>query len=240
MTPTHAPSPCVEVGCFNLATVKGRCPQCQLIRGGGRVTYDKQRGSARERGYDKRWEKRRRWHLEAEPFCRVCGVPGNEVDHVIPHRGAQWLFDLKGNLQTLCKHHHTTKTVAERKIPLGLMYPLDLPEAPHYRPTRVLCGPLVDQLEERTDLVIDGTGQELGERNELLRKHLNLRTRTPFTFIVAAPRTAERAFWSYVMDCEAKLQEPPVEWAVDGRPPEWWADFLLDAKAEEAMARRLS
>ena len=239
MTPVHAPSPCVEVGCFNLAIHKGRCAQCQ-IQAPTRTAYDQRRGSARERGYDRKWERRRRWHLEAEPFCRVCGGPGNEVDHVIPHRGAQWLFDLKGNLQTLCEHHHAKKTAAERTIPIGLMYPLDLPEPPHYRPIRVLCGPTVDHPQERTDIVIDGTGQELEERNRLLRKHLLARTRTPFTFVVAAPRTAERAYWSYVMDVEAELQEMPMEWAIEGHPSKWWAEYMLDAKAEEAMSRRLS
>lgn len=240
MTPTHASTPCVEHGCFNLATHKGRCSQCNLIRGGNRVAYDQKRGSPRERGYDSAWEKRRRWHLKAEPFCRQCGKPGNQVDHVIPHRGEKWLFDLKGNLQTLCERHHQNKTAAERSIPIGMMYPLDLPEPPHYRPIRVLCGPSVDRPDETTDLLVDGSKAELELRNERLRAHLHLRTRTPFTFVVAAPRTAERAFWSYVMDCDAELVEPPIEWAVDGHPKDWWDEYMLDARAEEAMARRLS
>ena len=157
---------------------------------------------------------------------------------MIPHGGARWLFDLKGNVQTLCKQHHTKKTVHERTIPIGMMYPLDLPEPPHHRPTRVLCGPVVARPDERTDIVVDGSVDELKERNQLLRKHLNLRTRTPFTFVVAAPRTAERAFWSDVMGCDAELMMS-VEEAVDGRPPEWWADYMLDQRAEAAMARRL-
>ena len=240
MSPTHAPSPCVEVGCFALATHKGRCAPCQLIRGGARGPYDQARGSARERGYDRKWERRRRRHLEAEPFCRACTKPGNEVDHVIPHRGAQWLFDLDGNLQTLCKSDHMKKTMAERALPIDTMYPLDLPEPPHYRPIRVLCGPSVERPTECTDIPLDGAWGELEERNELLRKHLELQTETPFTFIVAAPRTAERAYWSHVMDCTAELIEPPIEFAVQGQPKAWWDDFMMDGRAEEAMARRLS
>ena len=239
MTPVHAPTPCVEAGCYNLATRQGRCAQCLLLQGGPRGPYDRHRGGPRERGYDRKWEKRRKWHLEAEPFCRECGKPGREVDHVIPHRGVEWLFELKGNLQTLCKAHHTRKTAAERAIPIGMMYPLDLPEPPHYRPVRVLCGPTVPHPDGETDTVVDGGADELEKRNALLKKHLFARTRTPFTFIVAAPRTAERAFWSYVLDVEVELVEPPIEWAVDGHPPAWWSEYLLDARAEEAMARRL-
>ncbi len=239
MTPYHAATPCLEQGCYRDATVRGRCAECQLLQGGERVAYDKRRGSPRERGYDRAWEKRRKAWLEIEPFCRTCGHQGNQVDHVIPHRGARWLFDLVGNLQTLCRAHHTQKTARERTIPIGMRYPLDLPEAPHYRPVRVLCGPTVEHPAERTDIVVDGAHHELEERNGLLRKHLHARTRTPLTFIVAAPRTAERAFWSYVLDVEAELQAPPIEWVVDGHPGPWWGEYMLDARAEEAMARRI-
>lgn len=237
MSPTHAPSPCVEPGCFHLATHKGRCAQCQLIiRGGGRVAYDQQRGSARERGYGRAWEKRRKRHLEAEPFCRSCTHPGKAVDHVIPHRGVQWLFDLEGNLQTLCLGCHTKKTMAERTIPIGMMYPLDLPEPPHYRPTRVLCGPALGYTN-----VVDGGGvlvwnSTLGPA--LLATFLEEVTDVPFTLLVDAPRTAERAFWSHVMDCTAKLIEPPPEWLAQGEPKAWWDDFMLDGRAEAAMRRR--
>ena len=240
MSPTHAPSPCVEVGCFALATHKGRCAPCQLIRGGARGPYDQARGSARERGYDRKWERRRRQHLEAEPFCRVCTKPGNQVDHVIPHRGAEWLFDLKGNLQTLCKGDHTKKTGAERTMAIDAMYPLDLPEPPHYRPTRVVCGPSLAELTIEGDHVVIPTSSHLGLRHKLLCAHLLQDTSVLLVLSVPAPRTAERAFWSHVMDCEAELIVPPIEFAVQGQPEAWWDDFMMDGRAEEAMARRLS
>ena len=238
MSPTHAPSPCLESGCFELATHKGRCERCQLAkfsiakRPGAHVPA---RVSARERGYDQKWEKRRRRHLEAEPFCRArgCGKPGNQVDHVIPHRGVNWLFVLEGNLQTLCRRHHAQKSNRERTIPIGMMYPLDLPDPPHGRPIRVLCGPFIDHPGGGTDLVVDGPPHLLEQRNEFLRDELLLVTERPLTFIISAPRTAERAFWSHVMGCEAELVEPPK-----GHATEWWADFMMDSRAEEAMARR--
>ncbi len=237
MTPTHAQAPCVEPGCFNLATYKGRCATCQLIRGAARGAYDQARGSARERGYDRKWERRRRRHLEAEPFCRTCGKPGNEVDHVIPHRGVQWLFDLEGNLQTLCKGDHTAKTMAERStIPIEMMYPLDLPEPPHYRPTRLLCGPSLKFTDTEGGGVLVWEGS-LGPT--MLARFLEEEVATTFTLLVPAPRTAERAFWSHVMDCKAELVEPPVEWLVQGQPKAWWDAFMLDGRAEEAMARRV-
>lgn len=238
MSPTHAPTPCVEQGCYRLSTYKGRCAECNRLKGGGRVAYDQRRGSARDRGYDKAWEKRRKAWLQLEPFCRTCGKPGNHVDHVIPHRKVKWLFDLKGNLQTLCERHHQNKTAAERTIPIGMMYPLDLPKAPHYRPTRLTCGPKAapHDLED----FVDGHVLTYEVRNELLRVQLSDRTHVPLLLDLPAPRTAERAFWSYVLDCPAELQEPPIEWAVDGSPSEWWADFMLDARAEVAIESRLS
>lgn len=231
MTPTHAPSPCLESGCFGLAIYKGRCARCQFA---GPPMHEFARPSARERGYDQKWEKRRRRHLEAEAFCRECGKPGNQVDHVIPHRGVDWLFKLEGNLQTLCKHHHAKKTNRERTIPIGMMYPLDLPEPPHARPTRILCGPFIGHPGKGTDIVVDGPPHLLEERNKLLREELLTRGETPLTFIVGAPRIAERAFWSHVMGCEARLIEPP-----SGHGKQWWSEYMLDRRAEEAMARRL-
>ncbi len=244
MSPIHAATPCLETGCYKLATIRGRCAECQLLQGGVRVTYDRLRGSPRERGYDRAWEKRRKAWLELEPFCRTCGDLGNQVDHVIPHRGARWLFDLGGNLQTLCLQHHTSKTMKERSIPIGMMYPLDLPEAPHYRPTRVVCGPglLTVRLQEGEDEldVVYGDAKDLDSRNREIGDALRRETDVAVVLTVAAPRTAERAFWSYVLDAPAELQEPPIEWAVDGHPKEWWSAYMLDGKAEEAMARRLS
>ncbi len=239
MMPTHAPTPCLESGCFNLAIRGrgGRCAQCLLVHGGPRGPYDQQRGSARERGYNRAWEKRRKAWLELEPFCRLCGAPGKEVDHVIPHRGARWLFDLKGNLQTLCKADHTKKTSRERTIPIGMMYPLDLPEAPHYRPTRLLCGPSLGDGVKDTDEVLEL--DYFTDRGKALTPYLQEETDTGLTVLIAAPRTAERAFWSYVLDVEAELQEPPIEWVVDAHPRGWWTPYMIDSKAEEAMAKRL-
>lgn len=223
MTPAKAPTPCMEPLCPNLATHGGRCSSCRSEHETTR------RGSARERGYDSAWERRRWRHLEIEPWCRVCGLPGKDVDHVIPHRGARWLFDLEGNLQTLCHRHHTRKTMHEATIPIGIMYPLELPEP--RRPVRLYCGP---EVGARRGFVIDGTKLTDERRNELLEEGLGGELCSELTVMLAAPRTAERAFWSHVLGTEARLVLPEDE----GDPAWWWAEYNRDHKAEEAMQRR--
>lgn len=69
------------------------------------------RGSARQRGYDSRWDKARRTHLEHHPLCVMCMEQGwveaaTVVDHIIPHKGDQALFWDRSNWQSLCKAHH--------------------------------------------------------------------------------------------------------------------------------------
>ena len=238
VTPTHAPTPCCEPGCFNLTARGGRCARCELLL--ETPAHELNRPTARKRGYDARWERRRRRHLEVDPFCRMCDgqKPGNQVDHVIPHRGAKWLFDLEGNLQTLCEHHHSVKTAHERTIPIGIMYPLDLPEPPHVRPTRFLCGPSVPYSLARDGdgAVVDITGPGYPV-SEFLMLYLQEETDVRLTLIAGAPRTAERAFWSHVMGCPAEL-ELPMHHAIEGHPAGWWADYMLDQRAEEAMEAR--
>lgn len=59
------------------------------------------------------WKKVRKLFLIREPFCRECGQPASDVDHIVPIRsgGAKLNFS---NLQALCKACHTRKTLRER------------------------------------------------------------------------------------------------------------------------------
>lgn len=64
------------------------------------------------------WQELRRWHLDRNPLCVRClddekTEPGTEVDHVTPHLGNWTLFMDPGNLQSLCKPHHSRKTATE-------------------------------------------------------------------------------------------------------------------------------
>lgn len=74
------------------------------------------RDKPKRKDYDKwyktkRWQKLRREHLTRQPYC-VCPhhkgkhIPGDTVDHIVPHKGDSRLFWDKGNLQTLTKQCH--------------------------------------------------------------------------------------------------------------------------------------
>jgi 5-methylcytosine-specific restriction protein A len=61
---------------------------------------------------DRRWQKKRRAQLDAEPLCRICGAmgrttPATVADHIKPHRGDLDLFWC-GDLQSLCATCHNT------------------------------------------------------------------------------------------------------------------------------------
>ena len=73
----------------------------------------KERGrkSAARRGYDRRWQRLRRYVLASEPLCRMCGAPATEVDHIVPKRLGG--TDHPDNLQALCKRCHARKTLQE-------------------------------------------------------------------------------------------------------------------------------
>lgn len=56
------------------------------------------------------WQKTRLAQLYAEPLCRFCEQMGrttaaNVADHVVPHRGDEYLF-YYGELQSLCEPCH--------------------------------------------------------------------------------------------------------------------------------------
>lgn len=77
----------------------------------GGKNYDQHRGSAHERGYDRRWGKARSLHLAANPLCIGCLAvgrfePATVVDHIEPHEGDQARFWDAGNWQSSCAWHH--------------------------------------------------------------------------------------------------------------------------------------
>lgn len=80
--------------------------------------YDKQRGTAAQRGYDSAWRKARVFFLIKHPLCVHCENEGTigaatVVDHIKPHKGDKALFWDRANWQPLCKMHHDRKTVTE-------------------------------------------------------------------------------------------------------------------------------
>lgn len=72
---------------------------------------DRSRGSARERGYDRRWDKASLAFRRAHPLCLGCDAVGltsatEVVDHTIPHRGDRELFWERAHWQPACRWHH--------------------------------------------------------------------------------------------------------------------------------------
>jgi len=83
-----------------------------------KAQHDKQRGNAKERGYDGKWAKARMAFLMRNPLCAACTaagrtVPAFVVDHIKPHLGDQKLFWDANNWQSLCKPCHDRKTATE-------------------------------------------------------------------------------------------------------------------------------
>jgi len=102
--------------CGKVHSLAQRCPQ-QLERERQRkARHDLNRPSARERGYDAKWEKARRLFLREHPLCQ-CGAEATTVDHRIPHRGDRQLFWNRANWQPLCTHcHSSTKQRLEHAL----------------------------------------------------------------------------------------------------------------------------
>ena len=76
---------------------------------------DKNRQSARKRGYDSKWDKARLVWLRKHPLCVYCEKDGRVtaariVDHIEPHKMDMVKFWDNSNWQSLCKTHHDIKT----------------------------------------------------------------------------------------------------------------------------------
>ncbi len=72
-----------------------------------------ERGSSTAQGYGARWRRIRKAQLGREPLCRTCQEQGRttaatDVDHITPRRDGG--PDTPGNLQSLCRSHHSQKT----------------------------------------------------------------------------------------------------------------------------------
>lgn len=65
---------CSTPGCPELTTTGGKCPEC-------RSEADARRGSARQRGYDGSWERKRATYLRRFPICALCGGLSTVADH---------------------------------------------------------------------------------------------------------------------------------------------------------------
>jgi len=70
----YATTPCLEGGCFEIATHQGRCPQHKR---------DPFNGGSRKKRLPPDWETRRKIILNRSTVCYLCGNEGADtVDHI--------------------------------------------------------------------------------------------------------------------------------------------------------------
>ncbi|WP_431772195.1 HNH endonuclease [Streptomyces cucumeris] len=113
--PRRAMQVCPTPGCPEL-TVSGRCETCQ-------TKASRDRGSARAKGYDARWQRTRAAYLLVHPYCEcddceqqpeLLRPRATEVNHrdglgPLGPRGHDW-----ANLQAMTKAHHSRHTAREQ------------------------------------------------------------------------------------------------------------------------------
>ena len=109
--PTSGPRVCATPGC-GLSATDRFCDQCRTVGTSAR-------GTACERGYDRRWRNASKRFLIEHPLCAACEAQGRVtaaavVDHIEPHRGDPELFWDPDNWQGLCTPCHNRKTAQGR------------------------------------------------------------------------------------------------------------------------------
>ncbi|MED4586658.1 HNH endonuclease [Brevibacillus choshinensis] len=112
--PSKSLKPCGKPGCKEL-TKDRYCKQHQQDTA---KQYEQERGSAAQRGYDRRWQKARLVYLAKHPLCVHCQAEGRvkvaeHLDHIVAHKGNAELFWNESNWQGLCHSCHSKKTVRE-------------------------------------------------------------------------------------------------------------------------------
>lgn len=110
----RAPKPCSgSPTCPNeVEPGTSRCKDHQRAR---RRASDRRRPSARARGYDSRWERKRRSYLRTHPLCECgCGRPADDVHHLdgLGPTGPRGFED--SNLQALFHDCHSRITAREQ------------------------------------------------------------------------------------------------------------------------------
>lgn len=230
--------PCARAGCRELVDLGVRW--CDAHK----VEYSRQdalqRGTARERGYNARWEREARAYRNDHPLCAECErqgrlVRGVLVDHVVPHKGDQTLFWDRSNWQTLCDACHRAKSAAEGAFGTAAAYPAGLTRS--VVPVVVVCGPagggkstLVRASAAPGDLVLDldeirallegvpvyeasarTLEPALRYRNERLRSLGRAPCAYPRAWVIAtSPLAVERTFWRTHLGARVVVLETPL------------------------------
>ena len=94
--------------------------------------YERDRGSAQQRGYGQRWAKAAATFKRRHPHCLGCQAAGklvatDVVDHVEPHKGDQAKFWNTALWQPACRYcHDVVKPRLERLFETGELKVIDL------------------------------------------------------------------------------------------------------------------
>lgn len=109
--------PCKHPGCANLVASGNK--YC----GGHKTMHQEEVRSAAKRGYNSKWQRKRKRFLMEYPLCEECKRQGKitqatVVDHILPHRGDKKLMWDENNWQSLCKMCHDKKTGREDSLPV--------------------------------------------------------------------------------------------------------------------------
>jgi 5-methylcytosine-specific restriction protein A len=100
--PFAAPRIC----CGKVIPAGQRCA-CQVQRAKeNKARFDQARPTARQRGYDSKWEQARAAYLASHRTCVRCGAPATIVNHRIAHKGDMKLFWDRKNWEAVCKPCH--------------------------------------------------------------------------------------------------------------------------------------
>lgn len=104
---------CLQPGCRELVTTGSRCDTHARAR-------DRSRGTARERGYDARWDRESAaWLRKPEnALCFYCDREGRTtasecVDHFDAHKGDMAKFWDRRNWRPSCRRCNTQKAIRE-------------------------------------------------------------------------------------------------------------------------------
>ena len=111
VSPFAPKHPCSYPGCSTLT----QSARCYLHRKQEQREYDRRRGYAAARGYNREWRIASKSYLERNPLCVGCMkkrrvVAATITDHIVPHKGDPALFWDPGNWQALCRSCHSRKT----------------------------------------------------------------------------------------------------------------------------------
>lgn len=92
-----------------------RCPHMIQRDRERKARHDAERPTARERGYDSKFQKARDGFLKSNPRCERCGAPATILHHITPHRGDKKLFWDRKNWAAVCKPCHDGPIQSQEK-----------------------------------------------------------------------------------------------------------------------------